>query len=48
MEQIWNCSECSGEISDEREFIDNGGICDDCYSTPFRQKIASKKPTVGG
>jgi hypothetical protein len=42
MEQVTKkliCSKCRKEISDEIEFRDNGGICDDCYSIPVMKRI---------
>jgi hypothetical protein len=42
MEQVkkkWICSKCNKDIMDEVEFIDNGGICDDCYSIPVKKRI---------
>lgn len=45
MEQVierWICSSCSIEITDEMEFIDNKGVCDDCYSIPLKKKLKLK------
>ncbi|WP_156416252.1 hypothetical protein [Cytobacillus dafuensis] len=42
MEQViekWICSNCSIEITDENEFIDNNGVCDECYSIPIKKKL---------
>jgi hypothetical protein len=43
MEQItdvkWVCSGCSKEITDETEYLDNDGLCDDCYSIPIKKRI---------
>jgi hypothetical protein len=33
------CSKCEKEITDEIEFRDNGGICDECYSIPVKKRI---------
>lgn len=42
MEQVtgskWNCSNCGKKINDENEYIDNKGVCDDCYSIPVRKR----------
>ncbi|HLU22831.1 MAG TPA: hypothetical protein VKZ77_10170 [Bacillaceae bacterium] len=35
--QPLKCSECDKEIMDEREYQDNNGVCDDCYSIPFKK-----------
>lgn len=39
-EQLFICSKCGATITDETEYIDNSGICDDCYSIPFKKRIA--------
>ncbi|WP_180968224.1 hypothetical protein [Cytobacillus massiliigabonensis] len=36
------CSNCRVEITDEREYLDNKGVCDDCYSIPIRKKLKLK------
>ncbi|MEH7346989.1 hypothetical protein V7122_24455 [Bacillus sp. JJ1532] len=45
MEQVienWICSNCNLEITDEREYLDNNGVCDDCYSIPLKKKLGLK------
>jgi hypothetical protein len=34
----WECSGCKQEITDEQEYYDNDGVCDDCYSIPVRKR----------
>ncbi|MCM3584532.1 hypothetical protein M3182_02090 [Mesobacillus maritimus] len=38
-EQLWICSKCGEKITDEAEFIDNQGVCDECYSLPIKKRI---------
>lgn len=38
-EQQWHCSTCNQIITDENEFIDNKGVCDECYSIPIKKRI---------
>lgn len=35
--QSFKCSKCGREIMDEREYHDNNGVCDDCYSISLRK-----------
>ena len=35
--QSLKCSKCGKEIMDEREYHDNNGVCDDCYSIPLKK-----------
>lgn len=37
--QIWICSNCNCEITDEAEYIDNDGVCDGCYSITLKKRI---------
>jgi DNA-directed RNA polymerase subunit RPC12/RpoP len=37
--QLWICSKCKKEITDEVEFVDNEGVCDDCFSIPIKKRI---------
>ncbi|MGM0900919.1 MAG: hypothetical protein ACQEXB_07430 [Bacillota bacterium] len=43
MEQVanqqWICSECNKVITDEAEYTDNNGVCDECYSIPIKKRI---------
>lgn len=39
IDQKWICSKCNCEIIDEAEYIDNHGVCDDCYSIPLKKRI---------
>lgn len=39
----WICSKCNKAIADEAEYIDNKGLCDDCYSIPIKKRIAKVK-----
>ena len=40
MEQVthWICSKCNTVITDEHEYLDNDGVCDDCYSIPIKKR----------
>ncbi|SEM19762.1 hypothetical protein SAMN05192533_101381 [Mesobacillus persicus] len=38
-EQQWICSKCNNVITDEDEYQDNNGVCDDCYSLPIKKRI---------
>lgn len=38
-EQQWICSKCNNVITDEDEYKDNNGVCDDCYSIPIKKRI---------
>lgn len=38
-EQKMVCSSCNGIITDEREYLDNDGVCDDCYSIPLKKRL---------
>lgn len=35
----WICSKCQQVIMDENEYIDNKGVCDDCYSIRIKKRI---------
>jgi DNA-directed RNA polymerase subunit RPC12/RpoP len=35
--QPLKCFKCDKEIMDEREYQDNNGVCDDCYSIPLKK-----------
>lgn len=37
--QQWTCSKCQQVIMDENEYIDNKGVCDDCFSIPIKKRI---------
>ncbi|CAM4011928.1 hypothetical protein [Mesobacillus zeae] len=42
MEQVTEkmiCSKCNAEITVEREYQDNDGICDDCYGLQIKKLI---------
>lgn len=39
IDQTWICSNCHCEITDEAEYLDNSGVCDDCYSIPLKKRI---------
>lgn len=47
MEQVtvqqWICSKCQKEITEEAEYIDNHGVCDDCYSLPIKKRMGKLK-----
>jgi hypothetical protein len=34
----WICSTCKSKIADYTEFVDNDGVCDDCYSIPLKKR----------
>ncbi|MGD6843042.1 hypothetical protein ACQCVH_11045 [Bacillus infantis] len=34
----WICSACKSEIADYSEFVDNDGVCDECYSIPLKKR----------
>ena len=40
--QSLKCSKCGKEIMDEREYHDNNGVCDDCYSIPLKKSRGLK------
>ena len=40
--QPLKCSKCDKEIMDEREYQDNNGVCDDCYSIPLKKSRGLK------
>lgn len=45
MEQVTEkmiCSECNCEIVDTAEFMDNNGVCDECYSIPIKKRRGLK------
>lgn len=35
----WNCSGCHRVIREEAEYVDNGGVCDDCYSKHIKRRL---------
>ena len=43
IDQKWVCSNCDCEISDEMEYTDNDGVCDDCFSIPIKKRIGQVK-----
>jgi len=42
-EQMWICSRCKKEIVEEAEYLDNNGVCDECYSIPIKKRIGKLK-----
>ncbi|MBT2758007.1 hypothetical protein J7E71_19230 [Mesobacillus foraminis] len=36
------CSKCNCNILDEAEFMDNDGVCDECYSFPIKKRRGLK------
>ncbi|MGM0879092.1 MAG: hypothetical protein ACQEWV_31755 [Bacillota bacterium] len=41
-DQQWQCSKCKRGFKDENEYIDNKGVCDECYSIPLKKRIGKK------
>jgi DNA-directed RNA polymerase subunit RPC12/RpoP len=39
LDQKWICSDCKALMTDEAEYVDNAGVCDDCYSKPIKMRI---------
>lgn len=39
IDQKWICSKCECEILDEIEYVDNRGVCDDCFSIPIKKRV---------
>jgi DNA-directed RNA polymerase subunit RPC12/RpoP len=37
------CSKCKAEIEDEQEYLDNDGVCDDCYAIPIKKRVGKLK-----
>ncbi len=35
-QQQWICSKCEKVIEDKNEYIDNDGVCDQCYSRKLK------------
>jgi DNA-directed RNA polymerase subunit RPC12/RpoP len=38
VKEKWICSQCNSEIADYTEYVDNDGVCDDCYSIPLKKR----------
>jgi formylmethanofuran dehydrogenase subunit E len=41
--QQWICSKCEQVITDENEYIDNKGVCDDCFRIPLKRRLGLLK-----